>query len=105
MCFPSRLHLATVIDRRYREHCLPVAHGRRRFGSFWRPAGSEQHRENDEHLRTRRVIRAAKERRDIQARIACRLPRDRWANNETIKRIAPRVLVGEVAILHFHPGF
>ena len=41
---------------------LAIAHGRRRFGSFWRPAGAEQHRENDEHLRTRRVIRAAKER-------------------------------------------
>src|SRR5260370_24179879 len=78
----------------------PVTRGRRRFSSLWRPARAEQHRENDEHLRTRRDIRAAKERRDIQTRIACRLPRDRWANHETVERIVACILVGEITILH-----
>src|SRR5205823_4736769 len=30
----------------------------------------------------------------------CRLPRDRWANHETVERMAARVFVGKIAILH-----
>ncbi len=40
---------------------LSIARGSRRFGSGF-AAGTEQHREDNENLRTRRVIRAAKER-------------------------------------------
>src|SRR5260370_38780717 len=41
----------------------------------------------------------------MQTRIAWRLPSYRWANHETMGRIAACIFAGEIAILHFYPRF
>src|SRR5713226_2483803 len=93
-----------ICDDQTAATALPIPRGGRRFASGF-GTGTEQHRENNEHLHARRVIRAAEEGRDIKARIACRLPCDSWPNNETVEWIATSIFVGKIAILHFRSGF
>ena len=74
---------------------LTIPSGSGRFGAcFWSAARSKQHRKDGEDLQPRRILRAAEERRQIEARVARWLPCHRRPDYKRMDRVAAHVFVG-----------
>src|SRR2546430_12117785 len=59
----------------------PCGHGRFGFGAF----ATEEPGKGNKDISNRRIVRAAKQRRDVYARTIRRFPSDCWADGETVQ--------------------
>ncbi len=79
----------------------PRGHGRFGFGAF----AAEEPGKSNKDIGHRRIVRAAKQRRDVQASLRRRFPRDGWTDCKAVYGIAARILRRDIPIFHFYSDF
>src|SRR5215472_10993852 len=82
-----------------------ITEARRDRGFCFTTLAAEEPGKGNKDIGHRRLVRAAKQRRDVETSLGCRFPRHCWTEHKAIDGIPARILRGDVPVLHFYAEF